>query len=175
MEFIILFILYILPLLLPILFGITFALLVLIPPIRSWNQSYARKIVTSLCLAFVATLAFSFLNAYGSVKLTVYISRAMNSPVIDRVLKGFSDDVEKELLMRALRPRLDSQPCYSKQEKICEIANTVEIYANEGYAPLKGSMKGYLRSLSVVFLSVWIGSLLTVLRLTTIKQKSVSA
>ena len=174
MDFLILFILYILPPLLPILFGMAFALLVLIPRIRNWNQSYVRKIVTSLSLAFVATLVFSLFNAYGNVKLTIYISQAMNRPVIDKLLNGFRDDVERELLMRALRPRLDSQPCYSRQEKICEIANTVEIYANEGYAPLKGSMKGYLRSLSVAFVSVWVGSLLTVLRLTTVKRKAVS-
>jgi hypothetical protein len=176
MEIVLFFILYILPPLLPILFGMTIALLVLIPHIRNWNQSYERKIATSLGLAFLATLMFQFLNAYGSVELKIYVSRAMNPLVIDNLLDGSRDDVEKELLIRALRPRLELQPCYSEQESICEIANTVEIYANEGYAPLKGSIKGYLRSVGITFLSVWIGSLLVVLRLTTMKQaKTVSA
>ena len=174
MDFFILFVLYILPPLLPILFGMAFALFVLVPPIRNWNRSYVRKIVTSLSLAFVATFVFSFLNSYGSAKLTIYISRAMNPPVIDNLLNGIRDDIEKELFLRAFCPRLDSQPCYSTQENICEVANTVEIYANEGYAPVKGSIKGYLRSLTITFLLVWLGSLLTVLRLTTIKQKTVS-
>jgi hypothetical protein len=172
MEILLFFILYVLPPLLPVLFGMIFGLLVLMPNVRNWNQSYRRKAITSLGLACIATLVFQFLAAYGNAQFTIYVSRMMNALVIDNLLNGSRDQVEKELFMRGLYPRLDLQPCYSAQEKICEAANTVEIYANEGYVPpLKESIIDYLQSTVIVFLSVWVGSLLAVLRLTTMKQK----
>ena len=167
------FVLYILPVLLPIMFGMVFALPTLIPPLRGWNQSYWKRILTSLVFASFAILAFAFFAAYVSAEFTISVARAMNPPTINNLLIGSRDDVRRELRMRALRPRLDFQPCYLEQEKICEIANTVEIYAGEGYPPSEESMQGYLRSVGVTFLLVWIGSLLAVLRFTTKKQEKI--
>ncbi len=93
------------------------------------------------------------------------------SPVTtDDLLSGSTGNVEKELFMRALRPRLEAQPCYSERESICEIANTVEVSANEGYAPSQESLKDYLQSAGFTLLWVWLGCLITVLSVTRRKR-----
>ncbi len=94
----------------------------------------------------------------------------MSSMTIDDLLNGSRGNVEKELFMRALRPRLEAQPCYSERESICEIANTVEVSANEGYAPSQESLKDYLQSAGFTLLWVWLGCLITVLSVTRRKR-----
>ena len=153
-----------------ILFGMAFALLTLIPPIRNWNRFYARRIVTSLGFALCAIFVYYVLNAYASTEMALYKSHAMNPPVMDKLLDGNSGDVKIELFIRTLRPRLDFKPCNMEQENICEIADIVEIYANEGYAPLKESWKGYWLTVGFTLLWVWIGCLTTVFTLTRIIQ-----
>jgi len=153
-----------------ILFGMVFAFIALIPIIRNWNRFFGRRIVTSLGLAIFAMSMFYYLSAYGSVEMTLYRSHAMNPPFFFHVEDGFRDAVKRELLIRALRPRLDFQPCYSGQKNICEIANTVEIYANEGYAPLQETLRVYWLTVGFTFLWVWIGCLITVIGVTRIKQ-----
>ena len=98
------------------------------------------------------------------------MSRIMtSSKMVDDLLNGSKADVEKELFIRAIRPRLEPQPCYSGQATICKIANEIEINAGEGAVPSKQSMEIYGWSIGFDLLWAWLGCLLTVL-LVTIKN-----
>src|ERR1041384_1464879 len=109
MAILVFFVLYILLPLLPVLFGMTFALLTMLPPIRRWNQSYAKRILTSLVLGLFAILLFRFLIAYGNTKVLLYFSGIRSGDSVVNVLLQRTgnkvEDVEKELLIRKLLPR----------------------------------------------------------------------
>jgi hypothetical protein len=147
----------------PFSFGMLFALLTLLPPIRRWNQSFMRKIATFIVLASYAIFVFQPLAAYVNVKLTISMSRRVSPQYIDELLNSFKADIEKELFIRFIRPRLESRPCYSGQISICEFTNTIETFASDGNVDRKQSMLEYVQELVFNLFWVWLGCLITVL------------
>ena len=146
----------------PFSFGLLFALLTLLPPIRRWNQSFVRKIATFIVLASYAIFVFQPLATYVNVKFTIYSSRNMSgSEYIDELLNGSKAEVEKELFIRFIRPRLESRPCYSGQVSICEITDKIESIV--GGFPRKQSLQEYEWALGFNLFWVWLGCLITVL------------
>ena len=145
----------------PFSFGMLFALLSLLPPIRRWNQSFMRKIATFIVLASYAIFVFQPLAAYVNVKLTISMSRRVSPQYIDELLSGFGADIEKELFLRFIRPRLEARPCYSGQVSICEITDKIESMV--GGFPRKQSLQEYEWALGFNLFWVWLGCLITVL------------
>jgi hypothetical protein len=84
-----------------------------------------------------------------------------SSQYVDDLLKGSKAEVEKELFIRFIRPRLEARPCYSEQVSICEI--TDEIEDEVGGFPRKQSLQEYDEALWFNLCWVWAGCLVTVL------------
>ena len=151
-------------------FGMLFGLVTLLPPIRRWNHSIVRKIVTSIVLALFAISVFQPVGTYVNVQVTIYWSREMSgSEYIDDLLNGSKAEVEKELFIRFIRPRLESRPCYSEQISICKITDKIETTAMEGGVPMKQSIQNYELLLGINWFWLWLGCLNTV-RLVTKKN-----
>ncbi len=166
--------------LLPILFGVLFARLALTSSIRNWNQTYGKRILTSLVLAVLAALILQFVVAYTHVEYMLEASgvRSKTSWVyleIQGVGDGAEKAVKKELLMRVL---LEDDACYSK-EVICSVADMIEVSASDGGLRSKTTTSKYtgtidkqnLLDLAWIYLWAWAGSLFVVLRLTTKKPE----
>ncbi len=166
--------------LLPILFGMVFARLALISSIRSWNQTYGKRILTSLVLAVFVALILQFVAACVDVEYMLEASgvsskNSWNYLELQDAGESAGKAVKKELLMRVL---LEDDACYSK-EVICRVADEIEVSASDGGLRSKTTTSKYtgtidkqnLLAWAWICLWAWAGSLFVVLRLTTKKPE----
>ena len=91
------------------------------------------------------------------------MSRRVSPQYIDELLSGFGADIEKELFLRFIRPRLEARPCYSGQVSICEFTDTIETFASDGGVDRKQSLLEYVQAFGSNLFWVWLGCLITVL------------
>jgi hypothetical protein len=166
--------------LLPILFGMVFARLALISSIRSQNQAYGKRILTSLVLAAFVALLLQFIVAYADVGYMLEASGANRTTSgtylqLQAVGDNAEKAVKKELLMRML---LESDACYSK-EVICDVADMIEVSASDGGLRSKTTTSKYTGTIDKQNLVdwawsclwAWAGSLFVVFRVTTKKPE----